>query len=192
MKNDVTVCIPTIPPRVKELSRAVGSTLRQERPPQALSIAVDTERQGAWVTRTRAVSNARTEWVALLDDDDYFYPEHLRVLLEHAESDPSVDYWFTYFDVVGGVDPLGHFGKVWNPEDPTQTTTTVLVRTELAQKVGWVLPEPELTVGRQMAGEDFHFTLNCRDAGAKIVHIPQRTWAYVHHGKNTSGMPSRW
>lgn len=192
----VTVAIPSIPPRTRQLARAVGSATRQNRPPDAISIAIDTGREGAWANRTRAVAAVSTEWVALLDDDDYFYPTHLDILLKHADDDPSVDYWFTYFDVIGGTDPLDHFGKVWDPANPHQTTTTVMVRTELAKTVGWHLPEPGIVVDRQMAGEDFAFTLGCRDAGAKIVHIPERTWAYVHSVEpgvgNTSGMPSRW
>lgn len=178
------------------LARAVGSATRQNRPPEAISIAIDTEKMGAWHTRNRAVANVSTEWVALLDDDDYFHPHHLSTLLKHAEDDPSVDYWFTWFEVTGGQDPLGCFGKVWDPEHPTQTTTTVMVRTELAKDVGWHFPEPGKTIGRQYAGEDWAFTLGCRDAGAKIVHIPEITWTYVHSTEpgvgNTSGLPSRW
>jgi hypothetical protein len=194
--DDVTVAIASIPPRTRQLARAVGSATRQNRPPEAISIAVDTGRQGAWHTRTRAVSTVATEWVALLDDDDWLHPNHLEILLKHAEADPSVDYWFTYFEVHGGTDPLNHFSKVWDPEHPHQTTTTVMVRTELAKQVGWHLPEPGKTIHRQMAGEDFAFTLGCRDAGAKIVHIPEITWTYVHSAEpgvgNTSGMPDRW
>lgn len=195
MKHDVTVCIPNIPLRFRELSRAVTSVGRQTRPAQAISVATDTEYEGAWATRNRAVAAASTTWVALLDDDDFFHPTHLSILLEHAEADPSVDYWFTWFEVLNGKDPLGHFGKTWDPANPTQTTTTVMVKTELAKTVGWHLPEPDQMIGRNLAGEDFAFTLGCRDLGAKIVHIPQITWTYVHSAEpyvgNTSGMPHR-
>lgn len=195
MKNDVTVAIPHIPLRYRELSRAVTSVARQNRQPEAISIATDTLYEGAWVTRNRAVATVNTQWVALLDDDDFFHPTHLETLLEHAEADPSVDYWFTWFEVLNGMDPLGHFGKAWDPARPTQTTTTVMVRTELAKTIGWHLPEPGKMIDRQMAGEDFAFTLGCRDAGAKIVHIPEVTWTYVHSAEplvgNTSGMGHR-
>lgn len=192
MRNDVTVAIAHIPQRFRELSRAVTSVARQNHQADAISIATDNLYEGAWVTRTRAVSTVNTEWVALLDDDDFFHPTHLSTLVSAANADPSVDYWFTYFEVLNGKDPLNHFGKVWDPEHPHQTTTTVMVRTELAKQVGWHLPEPGQTIDRQMAGEDFAFTLGCRDAGAKIVHIPQVTWTYVHSAEplvgNTSGM----
>lgn len=192
----VTVCIPSIPPRTKQLARAVGSATRQNRLPDAISIAIDNERLGAWATRTRSVRAAQTEWVALLDDDDWLHPNHVDVLMKAVEDDPTIDYAFSWFEVHGGTDPLGHFGKVWDPENPTQTTTTVLVRAELAKDVGWHLPEPDQMIGRQVAGEDFAFTLGCRDAGARIVHVPEITWTYVHSSEpgvgNTSGMPDRW
>ncbi len=196
MSGDVTVCIPSIPPRHKQLARAVGSALRQTRPPEAFSIAVDNDHQGAAATRTRAVSAASTEWCALLDDDDWLHPHHLDVLLKAAEEDPSVGYWFTYFEVHGGTDPLNTFGKVFDPADPHQTTTTILIRTEIAQEIGWHMPKPGQMVGRQMAGEDFQLTLDCIAAGVKIQHIPKVTWTYVHSAEpgvgNTSGMGNRW
>lgn len=186
---NITVAIPSIPPRGAMLSRAVNSVLLQTWPADALSIAIDVERRGAAFTRTRAVAAVQTEWVALLDDDDQFGPSHLQVLVEAVEADPSADYLFPWFDVVGGRDPFPqHFGKVWDPKEPTQTTTTILVRTELAKQVGW-LGGHEGMIGDQVAGEDFRFTLGCRDAGAKIVHVPVRTWLWHHHGANTSGRP---
>jgi cellulose synthase/poly-beta-1,6-N-acetylglucosamine synthase-like glycosyltransferase len=192
----VTVCIPTVPQRYKQLARAVGSAVRQNRPPEALSISMDREFEGAWVNRTRAVQAAQTEWVALLDDDDWLHPHHLSILMGAVEDDPTIDYAFTWFDVHGGTDPLGHFGKVWDPEHPTQTTTTVLVRKALAEAAGYWQPPPGGVGPDQLyAGEDFAWTLRCRDAGGRIVHIPEITWTYVHSQEpgvgNFSGLPNR-
>lgn len=185
----VTACLPTIPPRGDMLANALSSVLTQTCPVAAISIAVDVDREGSWITRTRAVVAASTEWVALLDDDDWWYPNHLQVLTDCA-AETGADYVYSYFDVIGGTDPLGTFGVPWEPG--VQTTTTVLVRTELAQKVGWHIPKPDQMVGRNMAGEDYQFTIACHEAGAKIVHVPQVTWAWAHWGGNTSGMPGRW
>jgi hypothetical protein len=146
-----------------------------------------------------------TEWTAFLDSDDLMYREHLRVLLAGARLHRA-DYVFSYFEIgdrngrlVGNADPLRLFGHVFDPERPTQTTITVLVRTELAQQVGFQAPPVgEMTAG-QVAGEDFRFTCQCIDAGAKVVHIPRRTWLWRHWGVgtpnrpgNTSGLGSRW
>ena len=189
--SGVTVCIPSIPPRAALLQRAVSSVLAQTAPPAALSVALDHKREGAAATRTRAVAAARTQWVALLDDDDQFYPQHLERLL-HFAFVSAADYVYSYFDVIGGIDPLNTFGEPFNTTDPKQTTTTILVRTELAQAVGWREPDEEALIAGQRAGEDYRFTLDCLAAGARIVHLPERTWAWSHHGGNTSGQPDRW
>lgn len=191
MTDDVTVCLSTIPPRRDLLSRALQSITAQTRPAAAVSIAVDLDHEGCAATRSRAVAAARTPWVAILDDDDEFYPQHLEQLLACA-LEQQADYVFSYFDVIGGTDPLNVFGKPFNPADPHQTTTTILVRTDLAQQIGWHKPEVEDLIHGQRAGEDWHFTLDCLTAGARIVHHPERTWAWHHHNANTSGLPTRW
>lgn len=191
MSSGVTVCIPSIPPRTQMLARALDSVLHQTCAPDALSIVLDHDRAGAAVTRTRAVAAARTEWVALLDDDDMLYPRHIEQLLTCAD-ETGADYVFSYFDVVGGADPLGTFGRPFDPAAPHQTTTTVLVKTDLAQTVGWDPVDDELLVDGQRAGEDWRFTLGCVAKGARIVHHPERTWAWIHWHGNTSGRPDRW
>lgn len=195
---EITVCIPAHPARVANgmLTRAIQSVSSQHLPAAAISVAVDLKGEGAARTRQRALTAARTKWVAFLDSDDWFYPEHLQVLATAALTEQA-DYVFSYYtihlnngDPTSG-DPLGHFGKRFDPASPHQTTITTLVRTELAQSIGFHdPPEGELIHG-QRHGEDFAFTLGCVKAGANIVHIPCRTWAWVHHGHNTSGLPTQ-
>lgn len=191
----VTAVIPTIPPRADLLCKAVASAAPQV---DAISIAVDSEHQGAPATRTRALRAAQTEWVAFLDDDDEWLSWHVERLLATAR-ESGADYVFSYFTIraYGGnlrddLDPLGNFGRVFDPVTPHQTTITTLVRTELAQSVGFREPPEGLFIEGQRHGEDFQFTLDCVAAGAKIVHLPERTWIWNHHGANTSGRPDRW
>lgn len=110
----------------------------------------------------------------------------------------------------------------WNDEQPAQTTITTLVRTELAQDVGGFIGrhdwgmidtpcgphqecrdcgahfedvpcgDPNGTIDGQRAGEDWLFTLACRAAGGKFLHVPKVTWSWHHHQSNTSGLPDRW
>lgn len=150
----------------------------------------DDERQGAPATRHAGLMLVDTPWVAFLDSDDEMDPHHLEVLLRCAR-ETSADYVYPWFTVRGGSDPFPQFfGKPWSNDEPHQTTVTTLVRTELAQAVGFRYPENEETFpDGNRAGEDWHFTLGCMAAGAKIVHHPQRTWTWHHHGANTSGMP---
>lgn len=194
----VTVVIPTHQARVKNgmTKRAVGSVFGQSLPASALIVENDTEKRGAPFTRNEGLQKVTTDWVAFLDSDDQFLHNHLETLVAGVLKHDA-DYVFSWFNPVGfGRDPLGHFGKVWDPENPTQTTITTLVRTELAQQVGFHEPPKDELINGERYGEDFAFTLGCRDAGAKIVHIPARTWIWNFHGMNTSGMPTngdaRW
>ncbi len=189
MTGRVTVVIPTIPPRRDLLMRALNSVWNQERPADAVSIAVDHHHEGAWVTRQRALDAVQTEWTAFLDDDNAFLPDHLSSLMDHAAK-TGADYVFSYFDTweSKSIDPLRVFGKPFDNANPHHTTMTILVRTELAKSVGFTPPSPGDLVG----GEDWRFTLGCVERNAKIVHLPKYTWVWYWSYTNTSGMPDRW
>lgn len=196
---EITVCIPAHPARVTNgmMARAVQSVKNQLLPAADISIAIDETGQGAAATRQRALDKVTTEWVAFLDSDDLFYPEHLRVLAAGARI-YRADYVYSYYMVHfpdgrpwPGNDPLEHFGRPFNPRRPHQTTITTLVRTELAKAIGFQDVPPGALIDGQHYGEDFQFTVGCAEAGAHIVHIPRRTWAWVHHGANSSGIPGR-
>ena len=191
--NDVTVVVPTIPARRSLLRRALTSVDAQTLGDPEIVVEVDHSGEGAAATRQRGLEAVRTPWVAFLDDDDEFLPGHLEALRACAEWS-GADYVYAWYEVVGGTDPMpGNFGRPFDPAAPVQTTITVLVRTDLAQAVGFrggPVADPNgsgLTVG----GEDHRFTLGCAAAGADVRHLPVRTWLWHHHGGNTSGLPAR-
>lgn len=192
LASGITVAIPAHVGRVHNgmLDRAVKSALTQSVPAASIAVAIDRNRDGAARTRQRALDMVRTEWVAFLDSDDEFLPQHLGTLLDAAHS-RGADYVFSYFVRAKGGDPLGHFGKPWNPADPHQTTITTLVRTGIAQSVGFLDSADGALVGGQHWGEDYSFTLGCQALGAQIVHVPQETWIWHRHAGNTSGQPGR-
>lgn len=190
----ITVCIPTIPLRTSQLARAMASIESQRLLPTAVVVEQDVDRQGAAVTRQRALERVETEWVAFLDDDDEMLPWHLETLLESANA-RCADYVYSWYWVRGGTDPRPEvFGREFDPCNPVQTTITTLVRTELAQACGFTVDGDEdlTSPDRHFAGEDWRFTKRCLDAGAHIVHAPYRTWIWHHWEGNTSGLPSRW
>jgi hypothetical protein len=163
-------------------------------------IAMDVEHKGAAWTRQRALEANPYEWTAFLDSDDWFDVHHLKRLTEVARA-TDADYvyswyWLAYGEVgmerVTDVDPVfppGHFLDPWDKFRPRHTTITVMVKTELAREVGFVtVPDDGEYAHRQ--GEDYAFTLGCNELG-KIVHVPERTWFWHHHGQNTSGVPGR-
>jgi glycosyltransferase involved in cell wall biosynthesis len=177
----VTVVVPYHPARVKNgmLARAVDSVARQTIPAHLITVE-DIRREGAAATRQRGLDMVTTEWTAFLDSDDEMDPTHLAQLLTCAEQ-TEADYVYPWFRVVGGRDPFPmFFGKPWDDRRPHSTTITILVRTELAQQIGF-----------HGLGEDFAFTKGCVVAGAKIVHHPARTWTWHHGPQNSSGRPDR-
>lgn len=180
------------------LARALTSITEQTLQSAAIIVEIDLDGDGAPATRDRALRKVTTEWVAFLDDDDFMKPEHLETLYNGA-IEHSADYVFSYYEIfthlgqkLGDFDHiLGHFGRPFDPTNPHQTTITTLVRTQLAQSVGFSLDESQRgkLINGQVIGEDFIFTEGCVARGAKIVHIPARTWFWSHHGANTSGRP---
>lgn len=193
--TDITVVIPSIPPRVSLLERALASVKAQTLPAVEVVVEFDDARRGAAATRQRGLERVETPWVAFLDDDDEFMPHHLSSLRTAAELE-GADFVFSWYEVVGGTDPRPReFGVPWDRSKPRQTTITTLVRTDLALAVGGFTDDEEDAVltspDRHYAGEDWRFTRRINEAGT-IYHLPQVTWRWYHHGSNTSGLPHRW
>lgn len=192
MSGEVTAVVPTIPPRMTDgmLGRTLASIYQQTRPPDALVIAVDRRREGAAATRNRAVAGVGTEFVAFLDDDDEWLPHHLEVLLA-CQQETCADLVYPWFELPVGVDPLGMFGRPFDPrvilEERNYIPVTVLARTEAIRAAGGFQvidpanPCEDWGLWRAMVGQ-----------GAKIVHLPERTWVWNWHGANTSGRADKW
>lgn len=195
--HEIGVVMPTHPARTAKYmtQRAVQSAFDQQYPASGLFVYNDVDHRGAPFARQRALEANTCEWTAFLDSDDYFLPHHLRYLV-NAQVESGADYVYSWYILerlgvrLGDVDPVfppGHRYDPWDPENPRQTTITMLVRTDLAKSIGFWAPtdEEEFEDGHRV-GEDYHFTLECNRLG-KIYHIPDQTWVWAHHGENTSG-----
>lgn len=188
--SDITVCIPVHPARFKSglLLRAVQSVTHQTLQPDRILILNDGNRDGVGVIRQRLLDQVRTEWVAWIDSDDEWSPEHLQKLKQVADETGSV-YVFSGYHAIA--DPLGHFGIPFNPCSPYHTTMGILERTDLAKEVGF---PPSASHGT-FSNEDWaHITgfaaLAC-ERGLRMTHLAERTWTYhMGHG-NTSGLPTQ-
>lgn len=190
--SDVTVAIPVHPNRMQRgmLQRALDSVWRQTRLPDQVSIAVDTRREGAAKTRQRALDAVETKYVAFLDSDDEFLPNHLEALTDVAER-LGATFVYSWFNMIGTSDPLGHFGIPFDPRHPHHTTMTVLMRTDVAKEVGFTAATP----GDPFGNEDWLFILGVSalavERGFLMTHLAERTWNYWSHEGNTSGMPHK-
>lgn len=191
----ITVVVTTVgDARRSQLRRALESVWNQQLQPEVVVIAQDTGRRGAPYNRQRGTDSVATEWVAYLDDDDEFYPQHL-IRLASTARETGADLVFPWFDVHGGQDPFPHHeGQPWDDADPRQIPVTFLARTAAIRAAGgWDDQVAEVGVDPEgnRAGEDWRLTLRLIGKGSKIVHLPERTWRWHHHGLNSSGLPQR-
>lgn len=190
--NSLTVIVPTIPGREEMLKRALRSIDAQTMPPYEVRVVVDKEGRGAAVTRNRGLAYVITPWVTFLDDDDEMKPEHLAVLTRNCASGVA-DIFYPWYEVEGGTDPRPHlFGQPFDADNPTHTTIVTVIRTALLRSIGgFHNPGNINTPGRKYLGEDFDMINRALAIGARVSHIPQKTWVWHHHTCHTSGLPSR-
>lgn len=193
----VAVCIPAIPPRMHAgvngesyIERAINSVHQQKWPPRQIHIAWDHDRDGAGVTRQRAldmVTDSTIEFVAFLDDDDFWYPNHLSTLWALVDTvDGGADVAYSWFD---GNNPFPmHRGRVFDPDNAHHITMNIMVRRSLAQSVRFTNRAADGT----WMYEDHPWVLELAKLGARFRGTGDITWHYSVHGANTSGQPDRW
>lgn len=188
LRPGVTVAITCHPARIASglLNRALLSVTAQTLQPAAIVMVNDVEKKGAGWTRRQCLDLVHTEWLAWIDSDDEWLPEHLEKLMRVAVETDSV-YVYSWFH---GRDPLGHFGLPFDPCHPHHTTMNVLVKTDLAKQVSF----PDSAEGR-FSNEDFAFIVGVAqlacEQGLRMTHLAERTWHYHQGGQNSSGKPGQ-
>lgn len=190
MSDEITVVIPSIPPRRDMLNnRAIASVLPQTLCPAGIVVALDRYKEGAGPTRNKGIEMVQTEWLAFLDDDDELLHHHLETLWVNAQ-ETGADVVWPWFERRQGdrpVDQVLPHKTTWDPMMPHTFPITTLVRTELAKDVKFRPPE-----NPNFSGEDWHFWLELSQNGAKFSHVDEITWVWHVHFSNTSGAPGRW
>lgn len=190
----VTVCIPVHLPRLMTgvFDRALESVKRQDRPVEAVSIAVDSTHAGAAATRNDALAGVSTRWTAFLDSDDQLRPGHIGSLLRAAE-ETGADLVYPWFSITpAGMDPWPEReGQPFNRkilDEYNYIPVTVLARTELLHKVGGFQPKgpPENPC------DDWGCWDALLEAGATFHHLNQRTWFWWWWAGNTNGRGDKW
>jgi hypothetical protein len=194
--GDVTVIIPHIPTEQRHtmLARATESVRLQTIKPKHIFVMTDYGREGAAAMRNAAIKEVKTKWIAFLDDDDEWLPQHLATLLNYARND---EYDVLYpgcrvYNKHGIEIPRKmEWGRYLQPFDAnllrlvSYIPVTSLVRTELAQRAEFKPPEGSVY-------DDWGFYLSMLDLGARFVHVPAITWRWWHHGDNSQGLPTKW
>lgn len=170
------------------LKRAMDSVMAQTHVPDYIVVRNDTEKLGAGHNRQYLLNGAETKWLAWLDSDDEWDPEHLEKLMTVATSAPDIVYVYSWMH---GHDPLGHFGVPFDPCRPHHTTMAIVERVDIAQEIGF---PPSATDGPYSNEDWAHITGMaelCCQRGLRMVHLAERTWTYHAGGQNTSGQPTQ-
>jgi GT2 family glycosyltransferase len=172
----ITVITASLPSRSAMLAECLASVAHQTEPPSAHLVGIDHIRAGTSSVRNSLLAAARTEFVAVLDDDDVALPEHFATLL----SVPA-DIVYTLPSVEGrpGWQPVGPF----DPERLRRESyipATALIRKELLEDMGGWRDSADTPNG----WEDWDLYLRALDAGARFAFIPTVTWRYRFHGGN--------
>ncbi|SRR6266702_2014353 len=202
--SDVTVVIPTIPGREELLARALQSVYAQQVQPYEVRVMADVDRHGAYWARNQALDLVTTDFIAWLDDDDEFLPNHVKVLVRGANKSHA-DLIFSYAEFVGGRDPLAcvQHGKLvpepinvpfgdeqeyWLRRHGNFIPVTYLVRTAAVRAVGGFPAPYTFDAAWSRDCEDFGLILRLLDAGYKFHHVTGvRSWRYHFHDANLGG-----
>lgn len=176
----IAAVIPTIPGREALLEQALESVHAQTVPADQVIVALDERREGPAAARNRGVQEASTDWVAFLDDDDVWYPNHLETLLQASG---GADVVYSDCALVG---PHSHpdLNRDFDPfllQLRNFIPVTALVRRNVFLDVGGFDPADDL--------EDWGLWKRLASAGCRFVHVPVTTWEYRFHrdGQRTFG-----
>lgn len=188
MTAPVTVLIPTMPGREEMLGEALASVYAQTVAPAAVLVRWSRpERIGPVhiaAQRNRLLAAVDTPWVATLDDDDLWRPDHLETVLPVLDFDVT-DVVHTWTDPEGTVPRVDVTG--W-PQPKLIAAlragnfipSAALIRTETIRAAGgWSESGFD---GRRYATwatwEDWDCWIRLAEAGARFVTVPKVTWEY--------------
>lgn len=175
----ITVITASLPTRPAMLAECVASVCAQTEPAAAHLVGIDHIRAGSSATRNALLEAVRTEYVAVLDDDDVALPHHLASLMATARTGADVVYSDPIVEGRSGWSPFGPF----DPDRLRRESyipATALLRTELVLDLGGWRDSSEVRNG----WEDWDLYLRLLDAGASFAHVPDRTWRYRFHDGN--------
>ncbi len=98
--NTIAACLISLPEPKRQplLLEAIQSVWDQTRQPDDMVIGVDFSRMGEVANANRVLHATNCEWLAFLDDDDLWLPEHLAVCEKHFD---EADVIVSRFEMVG-------------------------------------------------------------------------------------------
>lgn len=183
---DVTVITVSMPSRARLLREAVASVSGQTLPPATHLVRV-AEPVGEpnpcqlAIEVNRLLEQVATEWVAAIEDDDIWYPDHLAAVAAETE---TADVVYTFGHGAAHVNMNG-----WAPETVTAQIRNAnvipycaAIRTELLTEVGgWGGPfDWDRRVFTQTGAwaPDWDLWIRVTERHPRIRCVPRVTWEY--------------
>jgi glycosyltransferase involved in cell wall biosynthesis len=187
--KDITVITATIPGRGALLNDCMESVSMQTILPADHIVICDDNHEGVGITRNCTIRAATTEWIAIIDDDDIMYPDHLAVLAEHCD---QADIVYSLCEVkklrsdgtwVTEACPFGT--REFDLKAVTRLNyipVTVLARRQLLLDLPF----------QNRPRADWDLWIRAGKAGKRFVFVPKVTWAYRWHPGNGSSGGVKW
>lgn len=173
-KIDLTVLTCHIPGREAELARNMASVRNQVLGPVCHVIIADDGSLGTCEKYNRAAKAVETEWIALLDDDNYWAPEHL-LEINHALPVADVVYSFDASRRLPRINISG-YNRATTLEFLSSTNCvdqSSAIRTSMWDRVGGFRED---FAPRQWNDQDLFYRI--AEAGGRFVCVPIDTWVY--------------
>ncbi len=165
------------------------TTLRnlEQKYSETVSVVALPENQGPSHARNRGMERARGEWIAFLDADDLWEPDHLESLLERAaETGASVVYsGLIVRDAITGRQ-LGESDLHEHTDIPEALYRTSFIMPSQAMMRRSLLERGARFDERIRHGEDADFWIQLAEAGAEFSCTHRKTCIYQKRGKTPS------
>lgn len=169
--GSIAVVTSAIPERLDLLTESLASVAQQSRLPDEQLICIDYAYRGTAQTLNRALAGVTSDFVAVLQDDDVLYPNHLAVLEANSE---GADVVYSRCDADWPVVNIDADFNARLLKFCNYIPATALIRTSLLREVGgW--PEADW--------EDHELWKLLVERGARFVKVNEVTWHYRRHGR---------
>lgn len=171
----VTVITPTIEGRFDLLHEAMDSVRRQTLAGVEHAILLDTHNDGPARLRNAMLDACHTPYVAFLDDDDLFDPDHLESLLRALEEDDaSVAYSYCRVEPAGAlvVPRPSDSRQVWRLMNAGRNVIPVTV---LAKRSAILAGQGFWAADRY---EDYSLWMRLKTLGHSFARLERETWTY--------------
>jgi glycosyltransferase involved in cell wall biosynthesis len=178
----IAAIVVSLPERHELLVEALGSIRSQTRAPDDTLIGIDPRRYGEVNNFNRLIAATDCEWLAFLDDDDLWFPEHLAIAEKYMDD----------YDVIVGRYEL--VNRPWNTIEPWHENFDDLRWTN------WI-GSPSMVVARKSVFGEFQNPMgrfcwidwctynSLLDKGARFVDTRTVTTQYRFMGNNGSWNP---